>query len=126
MGKFAYSLVLALSVLLLAISSKSQDKVELFGGYSFVRAPVTLTETAGACALNCPALVVGTHLNMNGWEASGAYKLFGPLSLTTDFSGHYASFKRRKRAPTHLSLWAPGSFPQARLPVCPPVIRCGA
>ena len=110
MREFPYCCILALSISF-ATPSKAQGKIELFGGYSFVHAPVTLTETVGTCTLNCPTLAVGTHLNLNGWEASGAYKLFGTLSLTADFSGHYASFNG---ASVHLHTYLFG--PQVRFP----------
>lgn len=89
----------------------SAQKIELFGGYSFVRAPVTFTQTAGTCALPCVPTTTTPNLNLNGWEASGAVKVLGPLGLVADFGGASGSFRG---ASTHLNTYLFG--PQIRLP----------
>jgi hypothetical protein len=65
-----------LIALLCAGTYAQGDKVEIFGGYSYMRAEVS------------PAY------NTNGWELAGQYKLgalAGNLGLVADFDGHYAS-----------------------------------
>lgn len=91
------ALVLLLAVFLLQLfageAAKAQDKVEIFGGYSFVHASTTWDETI-LCpvGLTCPATVVNPKLNLNGWEVSGVYNLHTWLGVKADFSGHYGSF----------------------------------
>jgi hypothetical protein len=63
-------------VLLVSLSARAQDesdKVELFGGYSYLRVN------------NSPSA------NLNGWELSGQYKLASFLGAVADFDGHYGS-----------------------------------
>lgn len=65
---------LMLGVLFLAaIPATAQEKVELFGGYSYMR------------------LRGGADLNLNGWEASAQYKFRDWLGGVADFDGHYGS-----------------------------------
>jgi opacity protein-like surface antigen len=105
MRKLAIGCTLALLILLSANASKAQGKIELFGGYSFVRPPVTFTQSAGL------PILVNTHRNLNGWEATGAYKVLGPLSLAADFAGASGSFHGAK---VHLHTYMFG--PQLRFP----------
>src|SRR5258708_1016454 len=92
MRSFASICILVFATLLIATPSQGQS-IELFGGYSFVRAPVTFAQTAGACPISgCPVTTTTQNLNFNGWEAGGAFKVFGPLALAADFSGTSASF----------------------------------
>jgi hypothetical protein len=108
---FAPICSLVFATLLFAVPSWGQ-RIELFGGYSFVRAPVTFTQTAGACpTTGCPVSITTQNLNFNGWEAGGAYKIFGPLALAADFSGTFSSFRG---ANTHLQTYLAG--PQLRFP----------
>jgi hypothetical protein len=68
------SLVFGL-VLLTSLSAHAQgpsDKVELFGGYSYMRTDLPST-------------------NLNGWELAGQYKLTDWLGGVGDFDGHYGS-----------------------------------
>jgi hypothetical protein len=63
-------------VLLASFSADAQglgDKVELFGGYSYMRAD------------NSPGV------NLNGWELAGQYKVTDWLGGVADFDGHYGS-----------------------------------
>jgi hypothetical protein len=53
-----------------SLSARAQDKVELFGGYSYMRFLST---------------------NLNGWEISGQYKLADWVGGVADFDGHYGS-----------------------------------
>jgi hypothetical protein len=58
---------------LLSFSTKAQDQVEVFGGYSYMRTD------------NSPSA------NRNGWEFSGQYKFADWLGAVADFDGHYGS-----------------------------------
>lgn len=61
-------------VLLAALAASAQeasDKVELFGGYSYLRANG------------------GNGANLNGWELSGQYKVANWLGTVADIDGHY-------------------------------------
>jgi hypothetical protein len=65
---------LLLGVLFLAsLPAAAQDKVEVFGGYSYMR------------------FRPGNDLNLNGWEASAQYKFKDWLGGVADFDGHYGS-----------------------------------
>ena len=97
---------------LFAIPSHAQG-IELFGGYSFVRAPVTFAQTPqGTCVITgCPTTTTTRNLNLNGWEAGGAFKVLGPLALAADYGDTSASFQG---AHTHLRTYLVG--PQLRFP----------
>jgi hypothetical protein len=58
---------------LVPLSAQAQDKVELFGGYSYMR------------LRNSPSA------NLNGWEIAGQYKFTDWLGGVADFDGHYGS-----------------------------------
>jgi hypothetical protein len=60
-------------VLLFSFSAHAQDKVEFFGGYSYLRVD------------NSPSA------NLNGWELAGQYKFADWLGGVADFDGHYGS-----------------------------------
>ena len=108
---FASVSVAVLALLFLASPLRAQ-RIELFGGYSYVRAPVTFVQTAAACpVLGCPTFSNTQNLNLNGWEVSGAYKLLGPLALAADFSNTSGSFLG---ADTRLRTYLFG--PQLRFP----------
>jgi hypothetical protein len=65
---------LLLGVLFVALlPAAAQDKVEVFGGYSYMR------------------FRPGTDLNLNGWEASAQYKFRDWIGGVADFDGHYGS-----------------------------------
>lgn len=102
-------LVLTFFIAVLAFSTplEAQDKIELFGGYSYVRAPVQIFNATpiggpivvtppGTCPIPvCPPGIGGlfstTHVSTNGWEFSGNYKLTSFLGGVADFSGTYGS-----------------------------------
>jgi|GraSoi_2013_40cm_1033754.scaffolds.fasta_scaffold21608_2 hypothetical protein len=108
---FAPICTLVFATFLFAATSQGQS-IELFGGYSFVRAPVTFTQTASTCPITgCPVTTTTQNINLNGWEAGGAYKVVGPLALAADFSGTFGSFQG---AHTHLQTYLAG--PQLRFP----------
>jgi hypothetical protein len=95
-GGFMRRLFLLLSLIALlafaAGSAQAQDKIELFGGYSYVHAPTSWAETLVCPFVTCPVTVVNPKLNLNGWEISGVFKAKEWLGLAADFSGHYGSF----------------------------------
>lgn len=77
----------------------AQDKIELFGGYSFVHASVPASVTI-LCPVplplpssggTCPTATSNYHPNLNGWEFSGTYKPGSWIGLTADFDGVYGS-----------------------------------
>jgi len=86
------AIVILLASLVATSVLQAQDKIELFGGYSFLRAPVQLEEfVPPACPPTCSPVITNPRTNMNGWEFSAAYRLFPTLSAVADFSGHYGS-----------------------------------
>jgi hypothetical protein len=68
--------------------AQDQDKVEVFGGYSYMH--------------------VGDNpsLNTNGWELSGQYKFSDWLGGVADFDGHYGT-SRGSSWSTHNFLFGP-------------------
>jgi hypothetical protein len=100
------------AALLFATTSPAQS-IELFGGYSFVRAPVTFSQTPqGTCVITgCVTTTTTQNLNLNGWEVGGAFKILGPLALAADFSDTSGSFQG---ANTRLKTYLVG--PQLRFP----------
>jgi len=62
-----------LFVALLPAAAQDDDKVEVFGGYTYMR------------------FRGGTDLNLNGWEASAQYKFRDWIGGVADFDGHYGS-----------------------------------
>jgi hypothetical protein len=96
------------AAVLFAAPARAQ-KIELFGGYSYVRAPVTFASNILCPTTGCPNS--SRHLNLNGWEASGAVKVFGPLALAADFSDTSGS---TQGVDTHLKTYLFG--PQVRFP----------
>ena len=100
------------AALLFAMPSNGQG-IELFGGYTFVRAPVTFSQTPqGACVITgCPIITTTRNLNLNGWNVGGAFKVLGPLALKADFADTSGSFQG---ANTHLKTYLIG--PQLRFP----------
>lgn len=60
-------------LLLASLSAQAQEKVELFGGYSYLHLQ------------NSPSA------NLNGWEIAGQYKFTDWLGGVADFDGHYGS-----------------------------------
>lgn len=92
-------LIVAASVLLflsVGITARSQarDKIELFGGYSYLRGSVQVGQPALAvpCPPNCGnSLTVAQHANLNGWEFSARYKLLPFVGAVADFNGNYGT-----------------------------------
>jgi hypothetical protein len=98
--------------LLFAIPSHAQ-RIELFGGYSYVRPQVTYLQTPqGTCVITgCVTTTTTQNLNFNGWNVGGAFKVLGPLALAADYSDTSGSFQG---ANTHLKTYLFG--PQLRFP----------
>jgi hypothetical protein len=79
-------------------STQAQDKIEVFGGYSFVRGETSWVESPFCQGIVCPlpaqpSVLVGSNPTLNGWEFSGIYKVNEVLGLGGAFSGDYGSFK---------------------------------
>ncbi|HWY08672.1 MAG TPA: hypothetical protein VNY24_17550 [Candidatus Acidoferrales bacterium] len=65
---------LLVGILFLAsLPAVAQDRLEVFGGYSYMR------------------FRPGNDFNLNGWEASAQYKFKDWLGGVADFDGHYGS-----------------------------------
>lgn len=90
---------------------RAQDRIQLFGGYSYVRGSVPVTETSLCPEGTCPITTSNHGANLNGWELSATYKPGHVLGYTADFSGHYGT---TQGASTHLQTYLFGpqlSFP---------------
>ncbi len=97
-----FPIVSKLSILLFlalpaALPSWAQDKVEFFGGYSYLRASVQVGQfgplgPGTPCPPNCgtPPRIT-QHANLNGWEVSGQYKMLPFLGAVVDFNGNYGT-----------------------------------
>ena len=89
----------------------STDKIELYGGYSFLH----FNDNGG-----------GGSFNQNGWELAGQYKFFPFLGAVADFSGDYGNGVN-----THYFLFGPqvsltgrvaeGQGIRGQAPTCPRV-----
>jgi hypothetical protein len=88
-----YSL-LALLILFAAPFVAAQDKVELYGGYSYFRASIREGQF-NPCPICVPPGPVVTstsqNANLNGWEFSGQYKLLPFLGAVADVNGTYGT-----------------------------------
>lgn len=98
---------LLLAVLFSFTPLKAQDKIEIFGGFTYARVPVQIFNAVaiggpiivippGTCPITgCPPGIGGVfstvHVNTHGWEFSGAFKPLGWLGAVADFSEHYGS-----------------------------------
>ena len=95
MRKVAFAFLLLTMILecLLGVGSVgAQDKMQIFGGYSYLHASTSWNETTLCPTTGCPVSPVNPKLNLNGWEVSGVYALTSWLGAKADFSGHYGSF----------------------------------
>ena len=106
--RIASLLCAAFSFLFWFSESSNAQSIELYAGYSFVRASVTPQNQA--CSSACPAGISG-KVNLNGWEGGAAFKFIGPLALKADFSGTSGTFHG---ANTHLQTYLIGA--QVRFP----------
>jgi hypothetical protein len=88
------SLPFALFVLAALPARAQEEKVEVFGGYSYLH------------------LHTNPSTNLNGWEIAGQYKFRDWLGGVADVSGHYGSFSGGAGASTYTYLFGPQiSFP---------------
>ena len=92
------AIVLLCSISLYTVTAQAQDSFQLFGGYSYLRPSVAVTETQylpcpiGELPPSCPFVqTIDTHPNLSGWELSGTYNATKWFGATADFSGHYGS-----------------------------------
>ena len=106
----ALTFTFVLALLFCAAPSHAQ-RIELYGSYSYVRAPVTFFEPILCPIPGCPAGFNTHTLNFNGYSVGGAFKLLGPLAIKADFSDTSNSFQG---ADTHLKTYLFG--PQLRFP----------
>jgi len=90
----------------MAVSSQAQDKVELFGGYSYFRASIKEGQN-NPCVDFCPIQTFPTfQTNLNGWEFSGKYKLLPFIGVVADFNGTYGKLNGAS-AREHTYLFGP-------------------
>jgi opacity protein-like surface antigen len=106
--KKLFPAIALLAVLLIPASSRAQDRFELFGGFSYVHAPVTFVES-GVC-ITAPC-TFNTHLNLNGYEFTAVYKPGSIFGIGADFGGYYGS---SHGASTHINTYMAG--PQVSFP----------
>lgn len=62
------------------LPAHAQDKIELFGGYSYMRVDASPSASPGT-----------SSFSLNGFELSGQYKFRDWLGAVADFDGHYGS-----------------------------------
>jgi hypothetical protein len=93
---FCRFFLLAFTTLGSVCVSKAQDKVEIYGGYSYLRASIQVAQTGPLCpGGQCPPSgapsSVAQHANLNGWNFSGQYKFLPFLGAVADFNGTYGT-----------------------------------
>jgi hypothetical protein len=88
---FLAFLFLLFSLLVSATPTLAQDKLEIFGGYSYLYSADTITGQITCPGPPCPDQTASAHANLNGFEASLSYRVLGPVSLTADAGGDYGS-----------------------------------
>ncbi len=109
---------------------QAQDSVEIFGGYSYGRAPVdvqgALICPPGKCPILVPAPTRVTN-SQNGFEASVFLKMAPFFGVLADFDGHFGSvngqsvrqttylFGPQIRFPARISPFAHALFGRANL-----------
>ena len=83
--------IFALATLGLTVVCKAQDKVEIFGGYSYMHASVQVNQAN--CGVVCTLVLPPPtqHTNLNGWNFSGQYKFLPFLGAVADFNGTYGT-----------------------------------
>jgi len=88
---------LFLTASLFAGAACAQDRIEVFGGYSYLRPSIVAEESftcpvAGGCpggGAVTPPVFVSSRQNLNGWELAGGVRILSMLRLVGDFGGHY-------------------------------------
>lgn len=98
-GMLVYKLSALLALVCLSLGSApvyTQDRIVVFGGDSYLRAPVSATESF-VCTLHpCPITVtlpfrVTNTQNLNGFELSGTYRFLPFLGVAADLSANYGT-----------------------------------
>lgn len=79
--------IVFLAIFGLSGTCKAQDKVEVSGGYSYLRASIEV----GNFPPGPPPFNTTQHANLNGWEFSGQYKFLPFLGAVADFNGNYGT-----------------------------------
>ena len=101
MRRMIFLLALTASSALFAVGAHAQDRIQLFGGYSWIHASVPLQE-APICTGGCGTTTVSAHPNLSGWEFSAQYKPGAYLGFVGDFTGQYGT---THGANTHLNTY---------------------
>jgi opacity protein-like surface antigen len=91
--------ILVIAILALASPAPAQDKFEAFGGYSYFYASDNLVGEGPCATLPCPSQTASAHANLNGWEGSVSYQLFGSVSAVGDVDGNYGSLSSAFSSP---------------------------
>jgi hypothetical protein len=102
-GKFSLFVGLVFLASLTAQAQAVSDKVELFGGYSYLR-----TDSPPG--------------NVNGWELSGQYKVAPFFGGVADFDGHYGTVDGFSTSIHTFLFGPPGLLPGGRFAVCSPAV----
>jgi hypothetical protein len=119
-GAVGLAAVLGLSCF--AGAARAQDKVEVFGGYSYLR-PGIPAEEAFSCPPGAlcpvqnptpPPTFVNNRQNLNGWEAAAGVHVLPLLRIVADFSGHYGPTVGSGASRTHQHTYLFG--PEVSLP----------
>ena len=69
----------------------AQDKVELFGGYSYLRASIRVGEATPVGPGILFVTATTAHANLSGWELSGQYRVLPFLGVVANFNGTYGT-----------------------------------
>jgi len=80
---------LGVLALLVPLHAHAQAKIQLFGGFSYVRGDVTSIEPGVPICSGCKPPSITQHPNLYGWEFSGAYKLVPFVSGKLEFGEQY-------------------------------------
>src|SRR5579862_3506367 len=91
MSTFCKGLALLCFLALTASAVRAQDTVEIFGGYSYVRGSVPVTQTIECPGPTCPITTATYNSNLNGFDLSGTYKRSDWLGFTADFGGNFGT-----------------------------------
>ena len=84
----------------------AQDHLVVYGGYSYLRPPVTVNESWVCPGLACPLLAllpiaVTNYQSLNGCELSASYRFLPFLGVAADFSGNYGSALAHSNSHAH-------------------------
>lgn len=94
MHKFPSPLPLLLILTFAGSTLQAQDKITLFGGFSYLRPSLTQTETfvcppGQDCHVVARPIDVNTNPSLRGWEISGTYSVLHWLGVKADISSHH-------------------------------------